>query len=206
MIAASEVLEKQPGKIKPNLSAWLDTRRGECINLCLLKICVFVHSEVRNSGFLHIHETFNMCPKQQLCGMAVIGSRKTNWLNVYEYGHLKMTVTGSNSWGRVGRDSERHCDPILCLFTQSRNRRRPSCPCGSNTIWMLIACVNVGPILSVLAALCAMTMPASRMAKTEKAQIRKGFDTKILWHPEDTHTNQNRGRKKPFWHFFSNFA
>lgn len=109
-----------------------------------------------------------------------------------------MTVTGSNSRGRVGRDRERHCDPILCLSTQSRNRRRPSCPCGNNTIWMLIACVNVGPILSVLAALCAITMPASRMVKTKIAQIRKGFDTKILWHPEDTHTQTTEARRSHF--------
>ena len=37
-------------------------------------------SQWGQKGFLHIHETYNVCPKQQFCGMAVTGSRKTNWL------------------------------------------------------------------------------------------------------------------------------
>ncbi len=64
------------------------------------------------------------------------------------------------------------------------------------------ACLKVGPVLSILAALCVMTMPVSRIG-SETAQIRKGFDTMILWHPQDTHThthththNHNGGTKR----------
>lgn len=48
------------------------------------------------------------------------------------------------------------------------------------------ACPSAAPILSILAELCVITVPVSRMGKTETAQMWESSDMMILWHPQDT--------------------
>lgn len=125
--------------------------------------------------------------------MTVICSQEPNWLtDCLWIQTLKDDSHGIQQLIWVGRGSEQS------LFVHPIKKQEAAIL----SMWErhnmpMEACVDVCPILSVLAALCVMTMPVSRMGETEIAQIRKGFDTMISWHSRDTtcsthlHANTN---------------
>lgn len=76
------------------------------------------------------------------------------------------------------------------ILIQEKKKQATILPIWEQHNMDMRACLNVHPISSVLAALCVMTVPVSRIG-SEIAQIRKGFDTMILWHPQDTHNIQH---------------